>query len=249
MNKIVLQEAVTFARQLSLNPFPADPFSICKELGIEIIYDKPMNKDGYLIYVSGSKLIFVSSHITNRHRQKFVVTHEIGHCLMHREQLYGCSNIEEANSTKVNSTQQEFEANSFASELLLPETQLKQIIPTDSLHFSEISNIAGFFDVSMTFAAIKCVQLSNTENEILLCYEGQNLKWYATGDKSVHSCNIPVKCPIDLTTTIRQSDIAGAWDTLYVGSVHQELFHPFKNQSLVLLIGIRCDAEEDNYEF
>ena len=100
----------------------------------------------------------------------------------------------------------------------------------------------------MTLTAMKCVQLSNTENEVLLCYEGQNLRWYTASDKSIHRENIPVECPVDLSTANKEADIAGAWDMLYNGSVHQETFHPYKEQTLVLLSGIRCDIEENYYE-
>jgi Zn-dependent peptidase ImmA (M78 family) len=107
MNKIVFQEKIDFARQLSSTSFPTNPFSICRELGIDIIDNNLMKNDGYLIFIGGNKLIFVSSRINNRHRRKFIISHEIGHFLMHHDQLYCCSKIEEVSTTKINSSRQE----------------------------------------------------------------------------------------------------------------------------------------------
>lgn len=242
MNRIVFNEIIEFAR--SIVPYSRDPYELGRELGVDIILSKPMHKDGYLVCENGCKLIFVSSSVHNAHRRKFIIAHEIGHFLLHRNHLFCCANISEMGSSRINSSRQEQEANDFASEYLLPALQLTQFLPKDVLHFSIISKIADYFDVSMTFAAIKAVQLSNTESEILLCYEGNNLKWFSSCDYSLHRENIPVKCPINLLTTQTIADISGAWDTLYEGSVHQEIFRPVPTQSLILLSGNRYDKED-----
>ena len=51
---------------------------------------------------------------------------------------------------------------------------------------------------------------------------------------------LPQKCPVDLTRAPLEVDIGGVWDTLYEGTVHQEVFNPFEDQRLVLLSGTRC---------
>lgn len=245
MNNIELQKSLKFARQLSGS---ANPYALCDTLGIEIVSDKPINNDGYLICEGGCKLIFVSSKVQNDHRKKFIISHEIGHFLLHRDQLYCCANILEAEKSSINTSLQEREANCFASEYLLPQSQLKEFIPKTEIHFSDISRVATHFDISMTFAAIRVVQSSNTENEILICYDGQKLKWFDSADRTLRFCDIPVRCPVDLSKTREISDITGAWDSLYEGSVHQEIFNPFGSQKLVLLSGIRYDTKEDYNE-
>ena len=96
----------------------------------------------------------------------------------------------------------------------------------------------------MTFSAIKAVLLSNTEDEILLCYEGQKLKWFSCGDKSLRLNALPANCPVDLASAKEKIDIAGAWGSMYEGTVHQEVFHPVKDYSLVLLSGTRCTEND-----
>ena len=244
-NKV--QAAAAFAHQLL--PAVIHPFTLCGELGIEVILDKDMHKDGYLICEDGCKLILVSSRITNAHRRKFIISHEVGHFLMHREQLYCCTNISEIETGRINSSIQEREANSFASEYLLPQSQLTRELPKNDLTFSDISRIADLFCISMTFCAIKAVQFSNSENEILLCYDGQMLKWFSSSDKGLTYDCIPHECPIELAKCKTCVDTNGVWDSLFDGPVRQEIFRPVQNQSLVLLSGQRRFNEEVSYEY
>lgn len=232
-----MQEALTLARCISESA--NDPYDLCRILGIEVILDRPMNKDGYLVCDRGCKLIFVSSNVRNKHRKKFVVSHELGHFLLHREKLYCCTNISEVGTSQINSAGQESEANYFASEYLLPKSQLSTLIPHGSIRLSDIFKIAAQFDVSVTLSAIKSIQSSNTEDEILLCYKGQQLKWFSSSDANLRFRMLPAVCPIDLTTSPLEVDVSGVWDTLYEGIVHQEIFTPFEDQRLVLLSGTR----------
>lgn len=228
-------QALAFVNEILNHTEKADPYELCKMFGIEIISDKPIQQDGYLVCCDGMKLIFISSRIANPHRRKFIIAHEIGHFLMHRDGLFCCSNITDYGSAVVNSLAQENEANSFASEFLLPHEELKKMLPCEPVNFSTITEIADRFDVSVTHAAMQAVRSSNAENEVLLCYDGQKLKWYATANTGIRYSRIPKYCPVDIVTSSRITDISGAWNSMYSGSVHQEIFHTYANQHLVLL--------------
>ena len=238
MNNVSIQQALEFACLLTTPS--SNPYNLCNTLGIEVIDNRPINKDGYLVCDRGCKLIFVSSNVRNMHRKKFIISHELGHFLLHREKLYCCTNISEIGISQINNSAQENEANYFASEYLLPQEKLLRLLPQRSVRFSDIFKIAAHFDVSVTMAAIKATCLSNAEDEVLLCYKGQQLKWFSSGDASLYYKMLPQKCPIDLTKTRSEVDVAGVWDTLYEGIVHQEIFCPFRDQRLVLLSGTRC---------
>lgn len=242
MNSAVIIRTAEFARDIyNKKTLSINPFAISDKLGIEIISDKPMKKDGYLICSDGLKLIFVSSNITNLHRKRFVIAHELGHFFLHRDKLYSCENVSEVNVIKANSFQQEQEANLFASELLLPNDKLKLFLPKESLKFNDISFIANKFNVSMTFAAIKCVKNSNTESEMLLCYKGRRLLWYITPETQYISPNlVPQICPIDPNSDSKMHRITGVWNDLYTGTVTQGFFTPFKDFTLILLSGQRA---------
>lgn len=228
-------QALQVANEMLNHPENVNLCELRDLIGIEVISDKPINKDGYLVCCDGMKLIFVSSKITNTHRRKFIVAHEVGHFLMHRAGLYCCNNIRDDGTTVVNSSLQENEANSFASELLLPISELKKMLPVAPVNFSTVKRIADRFDVSITHAAMRAIQSSNAENEILLCYDGNKLKWFSSANAGIRYSCIPKFCPIDIDTAPRKTDVAGAWDAIYSGSVHQEIFHTYGSQNLILL--------------
>ena len=241
MNNQRVKTAIEFARQII--PWAIDPYALCEEVGIDVVLDRRTHKDGYLVCTSGCRIIFVSSDITNLHRRKFIVSHELGHFLMHREQLFCCDRIwETAALNTINTVDQEHEANEFASEYLMPRLDLQKMIPNRSLCFADISKIAQFFDVSMTLSAIKSVQLSNTEDEILICYQNDALKWFVSADKTLQLQQIPSRCPIN---HIRNGSInvTGMWDSLYEGNVKQEVFCPVASQKLILISRQRYTEE------
>lgn len=217
MVKDVCAEAINVVQCLMGKASHYNPFALCERIGISTITDKALQKDGYLVCSDGLKLIFVSSNIQNQHRREFVVAHEIGHFFMHQEQLYCCSNVSVPLSEKVNSSRQEKEANSFATELLAPVTELLPLLPNRSLCFSDISFIADYFDISMSHAAIKSIQCSKAEDEVLLCYENDRLKWYTTKGSQEFKNKIPKRCPIDISVAMTPTYTNGVWDDLFEG--------------------------------
>lgn len=240
-------QAIDIARHLMGPSTGYNPFSLCEQLDIPVITDKELNKDGYLICSDGQRLIFVNSKIQNMHRQKFIIAHEVGHFLMHQDQMYGCSNVSLSSNVRVNTSRQERDANAFATELLAPIDQLRPLIPNGSLRLSDISAIADYFDISMSHAAIKCIQNSKIENEALLCYNGDRLQWSVTNGTYKFRNRIPARCPINVGNITEAAYVKGVWDDLFEGSVYQEVFHPYGNQYLVLLSGNMID--EDYYDF
>lgn len=238
-------QAIGFVRHFMGESACYNPFSLCNQLDIPVITNRELNKDGYLVCSDGQKLIFVSSKVQNKHRQKFIVAHEVGHFLMHQDQMYGCSNVSLSSNAKVNTSRQEIEANAFATELLAPIDELRALIPNNSLRLSDISVIADFFDISMSHAAIKCIQNSKAQNEALLCYNRDTLQWFVTKGSYNFRSKIPTHCPIDVSNITKSAYVKGIWDNLFEGSVYQEIFHPYRNQSLVLLSGNMID--EDGY--
>ncbi len=239
MSKMSLSEALSFVNSIFYEP-PINITEVCNEFGIRVVFNKVLERDGYLVCAEGQKLIFISARITNEHRRNFITAHELGHYLLHRGNLYGCSDISETMTLRVNTHDQESEANAFASELLLPKRSLIESLPNQRLSFDDIRRIAATFNTSITFSALKSVQFSKTEDEILLCYDGQRLKWYSLANNAIRRSQVPLQCPIpDVMNKLNAEDVCGLWEDMYCGCVHQEFFHPFGTQTLILLSGIR----------
>lgn len=234
-----ITDAIEIITSFSQVRYPVDLEHICKELGIKVKKNRPLDKDGYLVCQNGKKVILVNGRIANRHRQNFIIAHELGHFLLHRDQLYSCDHVSEIARLNINNQFQEKEANAFASELLIPHDELLKQMPIAAVTFSDIFRIADFFDVSVTHAAMQAVMSSNAESEVLICYEGQKRKWFMSANSYTYPRMVPNYCPVNLVTSNFETDITGAWTSLYHGSVHQEIFNSYGNQHLVLLSGNR----------
>lgn len=237
INNPSILHAVEIANSIVPNEDLPDPYKLCAELQIDLVTNKSLKKDGYLVCCNGNKMIFVSATITNKSRKKFVISHEIGHFFMHGESLYGCTNVTEFSNISVNSSRQEHEANLFASEFLLPSSSVQNIIPNRDLCIDDIKMIARTFKMSFTSCAIKAVALSNTEEETVLYYDGRILKWYASAIRGLKKVFVPNRCPINLMEQQPVCDCTGVWGSMYVGTVHQEIINIYGNQWIVLLSG------------
>lgn len=212
-----------------------DPYEICYQLGLDVIM-RDIENDGYLICSDGCKLVIISSRVGNSHKQRFIAAHELGHFLLHGDSMYCCKNLNDADIEKLNTFDQEYQANQFASELLLAEDDLIKYLPDKEIKFSDVSRIADYFNVSMTMCARKAVSLSKTKGEMLLFYYGDRLKWFTRGDG--------IKTMPDRLqeNAYRFSDLKE-----YVGSIPQwkmgssipdegiEMFATYGNQRMVLI--------------
>lgn len=110
---------------------------LCAELGLKLTYLERVihDVDGNPILGSanfGKKLIEVNQH-GNPHRERFTIAHEIGHfCLRHDQYLrseFIVENdlfIDAGTDNTFNYERLEFQANLFASELLLPDEHFRR---------------------------------------------------------------------------------------------------------------------------
>lgn len=168
--------------------YPFDIYKFCHNLDIQIIEDE-YSKDAYLFCEKGVKCIAINSKIKNINRRKFIIAHELGHYFLHGKEItFACLNINEVFNKYEYIDYTEKQANEFASEILLPEKLLVNDLPEDTISFNNIENIAKKYEVSLTFAGIKSIENSKTENEVLLYYKNNALKWFVT-----NSIFVPLK--------------------------------------------------------
>ncbi len=131
---------------------PVDIIKLSKELGIRLfgntewadnisgaIAKDPDSESGYSIYVN-------INHHPNR--QRFTIAHEIAHYIFHKEQI-GDGIREDILFRSSLSNDLEKEANSWASEILMPDHLLKKEEEKD------IEKLAKKFEVSTQAMAIK----------------------------------------------------------------------------------------------
>ncbi len=228
-----------FARQQGFEGVIADPYKICYELGIDVVY-RDTDNDGYLICSNGCKIIIISNRISNKHRRRFIVSHELGHFLLHGESMYCCKNLYDTNSDRLNSINQEQQANAFASELLLPKIKLKEYLPDGLIKFSNISRLADAFNVSMTMCARKAIQLSKMGSEILLVYNGDRLSWYSTSNPELSDINIFKSKYQRLSNLYCHIGSVIKWRSgMTSQNMDVEEFIPYDNQKLILIPNVK----------
>ena len=172
MNKIqVLAKEI---KQIFSHQIITDVYSICKQLGIDIV-EAPIKADAYLKCEDGSSYIVLKESL-NANRKKFTIAHELGHFYIpwHSELMFGCD-IKEMDF-KNDYVPREKEANMFAAELLMPIEEFKNFF-SGKINYTMVSGLANIFDVSFQAALNRCIDLAN-EDCIAICSINRCVKWF-----------------------------------------------------------------------
>ncbi len=225
-----------------------DPFTICANLGIRVCSNRSLSKDGYFIRDWEKKLILINSKIGNHRRRRFVLSHEIGHYFLHpKEMIQTCTDIRESFNRYSRLKNMEAEANFFASELLSPKRLIRTRLKDQPITFELVKKLADEFDVSVTSLAIKCVENSYSESELLICYENRALKWFTSANPDWEYHMIPGGCPPESLVSecfdshsfeIRAKRSRNVWSN-FDGYVSEQVFPVSDRQKLVIVTGIQ----------
>lgn len=120
-----------------------DPRSLANEMGIIVRCD-PMGSDeksckGFFIYQSRKRLITVNSQLPEK-VQRIILAHELGHAVLHKDEArlraFHDFSLYESN------IRFEYEANIFAAELLLDDSEVVEKLREDNLFFTAAKRLA-----------------------------------------------------------------------------------------------------------
>jgi len=115
------------------------------------------NASASLTRLGNKGVIRISSSISSIGRKRFCIGHELGHfCLEHKINLNKICSNDDISDWYTPSI--EYEANEFASELLLPSKIIEPKCNVQSPSFSNIKSLAEEFSCSLTATAIKFVE-------------------------------------------------------------------------------------------
>jgi IrrE N-terminal-like domain len=137
-------------------PPTVDLYDLAQKLELEIVEVDLKSFDGALLRsrTSFSGRILVRSGIRELGRKRFTIAHEIGHYILHGDQQNSCS-PRVIEGWKEGQPAPEREADTFASELLLPTTDVTQHVNRRWPSMQVVSNIADRYGASMMAAGRK----------------------------------------------------------------------------------------------
>ena len=129
MDKFVITKANQLKKKYATN----DPFNILKELGVHVQYNYDFKHLKAFYYIMlGIPYVVINGALEEAERRT-VAAHELGHHIFHR-QLAKTSPFREIGFYDMKSTP-EYEANLFASELLIDEEDLIMLLKEESDYF------------------------------------------------------------------------------------------------------------------
>lgn len=128
-----------------------------------LIEEELKHCDGKIVFGNSKAVIKVNSQIQFIERKRFVIAHEIGHLLLHKDMtlpddVFSNFNIISGMENAMKNGKQELEANEFASELLMPEQLFLKEAGRGKFSPLLIKQLATRFKTSLTATVFKYLQ-------------------------------------------------------------------------------------------
>lgn len=124
--------AESLLTHLEIKRVPTGLPRITKKLNISVEYT-PLDRElsGMAMIKEGQKLVWINS-LHHPNRQRFTLAHEIGHHVLHQDILEKGVHVDKGTLRRdtISSTGtniQEIEANAFASQLLMPKSEIDRL--------------------------------------------------------------------------------------------------------------------------
>jgi Zn-dependent peptidase ImmA (M78 family) len=130
--------------------------------------------EGRSVTHAGSGIIRIRTDIAQLERRRFIIAHEIGHCIIHKTgSVTACA---EGDLFRYEDGDREAEANWFAAELLMPGRLFRSHCDTKEPSFAAVGKVARAFRTTLTATSIRFVQMSS-ERCALVWSEAGAVKW------------------------------------------------------------------------
>ena len=123
-----------------------NPFKIADALKIEYIIGPMGHYSGCYLYLKKHRCIFLNDELSENEKS-FVMAHELGHAILHRTE--NCYFIR--NKTFLSTAWIEREANTFAAELLIPDSLIYE---NPGFTKKQLARLAGYNETIMDFKTI-----------------------------------------------------------------------------------------------
>lgn len=191
-------------------------------LGATLIEEPLKNSDGKIIRGNTKTLIKINSEILYEEKKRFTIAHEVGHYLLH-DKLDLAVHNENSNTLnwfkniehQAKKGLQEYEANDFASELLMPEIIFRKFIEHKSFSPSLIKDISVRFQTSLTSVVYRLITLDVYPLLVVFISDGIVRYWRKSPDLKGWLKNIPKLSPPE--DSVAKEYIDADYDFIYKG--------------------------------
>lgn len=236
---------------------------LLEEIGFDEITDVPMdifvaglgatliemplkNSDGKIVRGNSKTLIKINSEIQFEERKRFTIAHEIGHLLLHNKLDLGVHN-ETSNTlnwfnTAVQQAKkgiQEWEANDFASELLMPENLIRKETIRKKFSPDLVKDLSIRFKTSLTSIIYRLISLDIYPLFVVFVNKGLVRYWSKSNNFWIKVKNITKLSPPEDSVALEY--IEANYEYLYSGKE--------KAQQIYKSIWFELKDDEDDSDF
>lgn len=254
--KLTPRKAISVARAREVlkdldiqEPDEIDVSRIAAYYGVEVREEPLTGMDGRIVRNETSAIVTVRESIPFAPQKRFVIAHELGHFFLHPKTRQ-IETVDQSQTLDWSEKQhvEEYEANLYAAELLMPVSLFKPRISGEEPSFALIEKLVRDFNTTFTATAVQyilttceeCALVSCTGRQRIwaVCSPGFSFKFLEDG--YVHGCS----CAAEVLRnggTVRSSDVeAGYWLDGFYGdhksSITEEArFFPSLGRSLSLI--------------
>lgn len=140
------------------NTYPVPLQEICKKLGIHLSYIPASDDLSGRIYLNNTIYCIEANLRHSESRRRFTIAHELGHYCLHKGFLNSVGTILERSTRSIVIRDKEIEADEFAAELLMPQTEFTKQYKINS----DVNFLAEYFAVSIqaTYMRIRTLKLN-----------------------------------------------------------------------------------------
>ena len=155
---------------------------IASSLGI-FVKNVPIDgSDGRILIKGDTAIISIDKEINHVGRRNFILAHEIGHFLLHKEAFKLYSDTYLTLSEWYQKGIQEKEANIFASEILMPEYNFRGKVKGKRLNLPLIAEVSEYFGTSILASFLRYVSIGDFPAMIVFMQDGI-IRWkYSSQD-------------------------------------------------------------------
>jgi Zn-dependent peptidase ImmA (M78 family) len=201
---------------------------LVRGFGVIFIFEPLDNADGKIIRGKKRTIIKVNSSTPYPERIRFIVAHELGHFFLHNKLELHRDNSKTLNWFNVENQAkrglQEFEANDFASELLMPENVFREFVKGEYFSQELIKKISTRFHTSLTSVVYRLIALDIAPLFVVFIADGIVKYWRKSPDLKCWVGDITKLPPPE--DSVASEYIEADYDFVYTGSEKvQEIYH------------------------